>query len=212
MTINLKYYNGTDYVTGVLRKWDGSNWVEIHQAKYWNGSNWVTIGTEPVTSMMGPKVYNFDVADGTPMSNYGWVGGNRYECRSGKLYCIAGSGWGYSTTFSPGTYTSVSFNLTVGSSGDTIVYLFGGAIGIRVFATNIQIRVAGSWAGQYSVDSTNKSSSIGLRIVGGNAIASDNGVDIVSVPYSGPLVGDAGIILIPGSDVTLLAIDNLVFA
>lgn len=211
MTINLKYYNGTNYVPGVIRKWNGTNWEEVHQAKYWNGSNWITVGTAAVTSSIGPKVYNFDVADGTPLSNYGWIGGERYECRSGKLYCVAGSGWGYSTTFSPGSYTSVTFDLTVGSSGDIIVSLFGGALDIRVFATNIQVRVAGSWAGHYTVDSTNKSSTIGLRIVGGNAIASDDGVDILTVPYSGSLVGDAGIILIPGSDVSLVSIDNLVF-
>ncbi len=39
----INYYNGSTFVQGVLKRWDGSTWVDEHNMKRWNGSAWVIL-------------------------------------------------------------------------------------------------------------------------------------------------------------------------
>jgi hypothetical protein len=37
---NVKYWDGSNWVSKSMKVWDGSNWIE-KPVKVWNGSNWV---------------------------------------------------------------------------------------------------------------------------------------------------------------------------
>lgn len=204
-----EYFDGTNYVPCVFKHYTGTTDEQVYQVKYFNGITDVTIGTLPATSSMVDGLWEFEVADNTPLTNYGWTGGNDYKIIGGKLYCIDGKGW-YSVScgYTPAiNYNRLEIELNTGWTGTHRLTGWGGGTWIDIGPTTIQLRIGGVWQTQISGTYNNATNVIGINKSGTTIGIVLNGSVVATATGTVANTGALTISLVPGSDVNTTGIN-----
>ncbi len=204
-----EYYDGTNYVPCVFKKFNGTTDDQVYQVKYYNGSSDITIGTLPVVNYMSDGYWDWEVADNTPISNYSWTGATNYTITGGKLKCATGKGtYGVSCGYTPAiTYTRLEFELQSGWTGSHVLAGWGGNAYIDISPTSVQLRIGGVWQTQISGTYNNATNVIGINTTGSVVGIVVNGIIMAT---SSGTIGNNGpieIILVPGANVTTTGIN-----
>lgn len=217
MTITAYYFDGITDRPAKIYLYNGTSDVEIHQATYYNGTSDVTIGTPaPTGNSMTAGNWDFNLPNGTNMSSYGFGGApTDYIVATNAVYVASGKGWyGIALTYTPpSSYTSISFGLlSTGWSGSVIAGMYDGDLRLDVYPSSVQLRIGGTWIGQYNVDCATTNHTYKLSVESGVAkVYVDNAV-VISSAYSALNSGLISIACTPGSDVSTLGLDWLKYS
>lgn len=204
-----EYFDGTNYVPCIFKKFNGTTDEQVYQVTYYNGTTDVTIGNLPVTSSMVDGLFDFEVADNTPISNYSWTGATNYTITGGKLYCATGKGsWGVSCGYTPAiTYNRLEIELQSGWTGTHQLIGWGGNSHIDITPTSIQLRIGGTWQTQISGTYNNATNVIGINTTGSVVGIVLNGIIMATATGTIGNNGPITITLMPGANVTTTGIN-----
>lgn len=215
MTITAYYFDGTIDKPAKFYLYNGTTDVEIHQATYFNGTADITIGTAGAQNSMVAGNWDFNLTNGTNMSSYGFGGGADFIVNNNAVYVASGKGWyGTALTYTPpAAYTNISFGLlSTGWGGSVLAGMYGGDLRLDIYPTNVQLRIAGAWIGQYNVDNATTNHTYKLSVEAGIAKVYVDNTVVISSAYSAMNTGLIYVACTPGSDVTTLGLDWLQYA
>lgn len=210
-----EYFDGTTYTPCVFKKFDGTNDTQVYQVTYFNGASDVVIGTLPAQNFMIDGYFDWNVADGTSISTYGWTSPTNYIISGNSLKCASGKGnFGVTTTYNTSlTYMNIEFMMKAGFVGSHYVYGWGAASNnyLVVSPSTVQLRIGNVWQNQVSGTYSNANTIFGIYRSGTNVTVKINNVEAFTVSSSTFTAtgGSVMISMVPGATTSTSSLDYI---